>query len=60
MSFRHDITIPKISGKVGEAVEDPLKETVTIPMKQRHQAHVIQPTYPVWVVDYGVKVERRI
>jgi hypothetical protein len=27
-------------------------------MKQRHQAHVIQPTYPVWVVDYGNKVEK--
>jgi hypothetical protein len=27
-------------------------------MKQRHQAHIIQPTYPVWVVDYGNKVEK--
>jgi hypothetical protein len=40
-SFRHDITIPKISGKVGKAVEDLLKETVTVPMKQRHLANVI-------------------
>ncbi len=27
-------------------------------MKQRHQAHVIQPMYPVWVVDYGNEVEK--
>jgi hypothetical protein len=36
-SFEHDITIPKISCKVGKAVEDLLEETVTVvPMKQRH------------------------
>jgi hypothetical protein len=27
-------------------------------MKQRHQAKVIRPTYPVWIVDYGKKVEK--
>ena len=27
-------------------------------MKQRHQANFIQPTYPVWIVDYGNKVEK--
>jgi hypothetical protein len=57
VSFGHDITIPKISGKVGKVVEDSLEETVTVPMKQRHQANVIQPMYPVWIVDYGNKVE---
>ncbi len=58
-SFGHDITIPKISGEVGKAVENFLEETVTVPMKQRHQANVIQPMYPVWkIVDYGNKVEK--
>jgi hypothetical protein len=57
VSFRHDITIPKISGKIGEAVEDLLMETVTIPIKQRHQANIIRPTYLVWIVDYGKEVE---
>jgi hypothetical protein len=27
-------------------------------MKQRHQANVIPPTYPVWIVDYGNEVEK--
>ncbi len=27
-------------------------------MKQRHQANVIRPMYPVWIVDYGNKVEK--
>ncbi len=27
-------------------------------MKQRHQANIIQPTYPVWIVDYGNEVEK--
>jgi hypothetical protein len=27
-------------------------------MKQRHQANVIRPAYPVWIVDYGDKVEK--
>ncbi len=27
-------------------------------MKQRHQANIIRPTYPVWIVDYGNKVEK--
>jgi hypothetical protein len=52
------LPFPKISGKVGKAVEDSLKETVTVPMKQRHQANVIQPMYPVRIVDYGDKVEK--
>jgi hypothetical protein len=29
-------------------------------MKQRHQANVIRPTYPVWIVDYGNKVEKNL
>jgi hypothetical protein len=57
-SFGHDITITIISGKVGKADEDLLKETLAVPMKQRHQANVIGPTYPVWIVDYGNKVEK--
>jgi hypothetical protein len=39
-SFRHDVTIPKISGKIGKAVEDLLKETVTVPIKRRHRANI--------------------
>jgi hypothetical protein len=27
-------------------------------MKQRHQVKVFQPTYLVWIVDYGNKVEK--
>jgi hypothetical protein len=27
-------------------------------MKQRHQANIFQPTYPVWIVDYDNKVEK--
>ncbi len=27
-------------------------------MKQRHQATIIQPMYPVWIVDYGDKIEK--
>ncbi len=27
-------------------------------MKQRHQANIIRPTYPVWIVDYGNEVEK--
>ncbi len=29
-------------------------------MKQRHQANVIRPTYPVWIVDYGNEVEKNL
>ncbi len=29
-------------------------------MKQRHQANVIRPTYPVWIVDYDNKVEKNL
>jgi hypothetical protein len=29
-------------------------------MKQRHQANVIRPTYPVWIVDYGNKVKKNL
>jgi hypothetical protein len=29
-------------------------------MKQRHRANVIRPTYPVWIVDYGNKVEKNL
>jgi hypothetical protein len=50
--------IPKISGKVGKAVEDLLEEIVTVPVKQRHQANIIQTTYPFWIVDYGNKDEK--
>jgi hypothetical protein len=35
-----------------------LKKTVALPMKQRHWANVIGPKYPVWIVDYGNKVEK--
>jgi hypothetical protein len=59
-SFGHDITISKISSKVGEAVRNLLKETVAIPMKQMHQANVIRPRYPVWIVDYGNEVEKNL
>jgi hypothetical protein len=58
VSFGHDITISKISCKVGEAVDNLIEETVAVPMKQRHQANVIRPTYPVWIVDYGNEVEK--
>ncbi len=27
-------------------------------MKQRHRANIVQPTYPVWIVDYGNEVEK--
>ena len=37
-----------------------LEETAAVPMKQRHQANVIRPTYPVWIVDYGNKVEKNL
>ncbi len=57
-SFGHDITISKISSKVREAIENLLEETLAVPMKQRHQANIIRPTYPVWIVDYGNKVEK--
>jgi hypothetical protein len=59
-SFDHDITISKISSKVSEEVEISLEETVIVPMKQRHQANVIRPTYPIWTVDYGNKVEKNL
>ncbi len=29
-------------------------------MKQRHQANIIRPTYPVWIVDYGNKFEKNL
>jgi hypothetical protein len=29
-------------------------------MKQRHQANIIRPTYPFWIVDYGNKVEKNL
>jgi hypothetical protein len=29
-------------------------------MKQRHQANVIRPTYPVRIVDYGNKIEKNL
>ncbi len=29
-------------------------------MKQQNQANVIRPTYPVWIVDYGNKVEKNL
>jgi hypothetical protein len=59
-SFGHDITISKISSKVCKAVENLLKKTVAVSMKQRHQANVIRPMYPVWIVDYGNKVEKNL
>ncbi len=43
-----------------KAVENLLEETVAVPMKQRHRANVIRPTYPVWIVDYGNKVEKNL
>ena len=52
------LPFPKISSKVGKAVENLLEETVAVPMKQRHQANIIRPMYPVWIVDYGNKVEK--
>jgi hypothetical protein len=35
-SFGHDITISNVSVEVCKAVENLLKETVAVPMKQRH------------------------
>jgi hypothetical protein len=29
-------------------------------MKQRHQANVIRPMYPVWIFDYGNKIEKNL
>ncbi len=54
------LPFPKISSKVGKAVENLLEETVAVPMKQRHRANIIRPTYPVWIVDYGNKVENNL
>jgi hypothetical protein len=54
----HDITVSKVGSKVSKAVENLLKETVAVPMRQRHQANVIRPMYPDWIVDYGNKVEK--
>jgi hypothetical protein len=59
-SYGRDITISKISSKVGKAVENLLKETVAVPMKQRHRANIIRPMYPVWIVDYGNEVEKNL
>jgi hypothetical protein len=39
-SLGHDVPILKISSKIGKAVKDLLKETVTVPVKQRHQANI--------------------
>jgi hypothetical protein len=58
VSLRHDVLIPKISCKIGKAVEDLLKETVTVPVKQRYRANIFRPTYPVEIVDNGDKVEK--
>jgi hypothetical protein len=58
VSFGHDVTVSKVSSKARKADENSLEETVAVPMKQRHQANVIRPTYPVWIVDYGNKVEK--
>ncbi len=57
-SLGHDVSIPKISGKIGKAVEDSLKETVPVPMKQSHRGNIFQQMYPVWIVDYGDKSEK--
>jgi hypothetical protein len=57
-AFGHYVTVSKVSGKVHKAVENLLEETVAVPMKQRYQANVIRPMYPVWIVDYGNKVEK--
>ncbi len=57
-SLGHDVTTPKISGKISEVFEDLPEKTVTVPMKQRHRANIFQPMYPVWIVDYGNKVEK--
>jgi hypothetical protein len=54
------MTISKISREVGKAVENLLKKTVAVPMKQWHQANIIRPPYPVWIVDYGNKVEKNL
>ncbi len=51
-------TLSKISSKVGEADENLLEKTVAVPMKRRHQTNVIRPPYPVWIIDYGNKVEK--
>jgi hypothetical protein len=29
-------------------------------MKHRHRANVVRPTYPVWIVDNGNKVEKNL
>jgi hypothetical protein len=57
VSLGHDVPIPKISGKIGNAVENSLEESVTVPVKRRHRAYIFQPTYPVWIVDSVNKVE---
>ncbi len=59
-SLGHDVPIPKISCKIGKTVEDLLEETITVPMKRRHRANIFQPMYPVWIVDYGNKVEKNL
>ncbi len=29
-------------------------------MKQGHRANIIRPMYPVWIVDYGNKIEKNL
>ncbi len=54
------LPFPKSVSKSKKQLKIFLKETVAVPMKQRHQANVIRPTYPVCIVDYGNKVEKNL
>jgi hypothetical protein len=52
------LPFPKSVPKSPKQLKNLLEETVAVPIKQRHQVNVIRPMYPVWIVDYGNKVEK--
>ncbi len=37
-----------------------LEETVAVPLKGRHRANVVRLMCPVWIVEYGHKVEKNL
>ena len=58
--FGHDISVPKISGEICEAIENALEEAVAIPMNKGHKADAFGPLRPIRIVDETNEVHQNL
>ena len=58
MSLGHDVSVPKVGGKICRAIENALEEALAITMDERHGTDALEPLGPIEIVDKEEKFIR--